>query len=88
MSGARRPPACKKGWGERSLSLWLADPDWLGFNARDSGEARRAGLTTRPLDQTLADTLDWEMTTDRGRVRQAVLSDEDERTLLTALGRT
>ncbi len=74
--------------GERSLPLWLADPDWLGFNARDSGRARRAGLTTRPLDQTLTDTLDWEMTTDRGRVRQAGLSDEDERTLLTALGRT
>ncbi len=74
--------------GERSLPLWLADPGWLGFNARDSGQARRAGLTTRPLDQTLADTLEWERTRDRGRVRQAGLSDEDERTLLTALRST
>ncbi len=74
--------------GERSLPLWIADPDWLGSNARDSGKARHAGLTTRPLDQTLADTLKWEMSRERGRVRQAGLSDEDERTLLTALRRS
>ena len=43
--------------GERSLPLWLDDPDWFGFNARDSGAARRAGLVTRPLAETLADTL-------------------------------
>ncbi len=74
--------------GERSLPLWLADPDWLGFNANDSSKARGAGLITRPLDQTLSDTLDWEMSRDRDRLRRAGLSDEDERTLLTALGRT
>ena len=71
--------------GERSLPLWLADPDWRGFNANDSSKARRAGLTTRPLDQTLADTLAWEMSRERARVRQAGLSDEDERALLEAL---
>lgn len=74
--------------GERSLPLWLTGPDWLGFNANDSGKARGAGLITRPLDQTLADTLDWEMSRDGNRIRQAGLSDEDERTLLTALRRT
>jgi len=73
---------------QRSLPLWIADPDSLGFNAHDSGKARRAGLTTRPLDQTLADTLAWEMSRQRDRVRRAGLSDEDERTLLTALGRS
>jgi 2'-hydroxyisoflavone reductase len=71
--------------GERSLPLWLTDPDWLGFNANDSSKARRAGLSTRPLDQTLADTLAWELSRDRDRVRQAGLSDEDERALLEAL---
>ncbi len=71
--------------GERSLPLWLADPDWRGFNANDSRKARRGGLTTRPLEQTLADTLAWEMSRERARVRQAGLSDEDERALLEAL---
>jgi len=33
----------------------------------------------------LADTLAWEMSRERARVRQAGLSDEDERALLEAL---
>jgi nucleoside-diphosphate-sugar epimerase len=72
--------------GERSLPLWLVDPDWFGFNACDSSRARRAGLVTRPLDHTLADTLAWELTRDPGRRRRAGLTDEDERALLAALG--
>jgi len=71
--------------GERSLPLWLVDPDWLGFNARDSSKARRAGLTTRPLEQTLADTLSWELTRPTDRAWRAGLTGEEERALLTAL---
>jgi nucleoside-diphosphate-sugar epimerase len=71
--------------GERSLPLWLVDPDWLGFNARDSSKARRAGLTTRPLEQTLDDTLSWELTRPTDRARRAGLTDKDERALLAAL---
>jgi nucleoside-diphosphate-sugar epimerase len=71
--------------GERSLPLWLDDPDWFGFNANDSTRARRAGLTTRPLKETLADTLAWELTRDQSRTRQAGLSDDHERELLAAL---
>jgi 2'-hydroxyisoflavone reductase len=71
--------------GERSLPLWLVDPDWLGFNARDSSKARRAGLSTRPLEQTLADTLSWELTRPIDRPRRAGLTENDERALLTAL---
>lgn len=71
--------------GPRSLPLWLGDPDWAGFSARDSSKARAAGLTTRPLAETLADTLAWELTRDTARSRQAGLSDEDERSLLRAL---
>jgi 2'-hydroxyisoflavone reductase len=71
--------------GERSLPLWLVDPDWLGFNARDSSKARGAGLTTRPLERTLADTLRWELTRPTDRARRAGLSGDDERALLTAL---
>ena len=70
--------------GERSLPLWLDDPDWFGFNARDSGAARRAGLVTRPLAETLADTLSWERGQDPDRVRRAGLTAADERALLDA----
>jgi 2'-hydroxyisoflavone reductase len=71
--------------GERSLPLWLVDPNWLGFNARDSSKARRVGLCTRRLEQTLADTLSWELTRATDHPRRAGLTDNDERTLLTAL---
>lgn len=71
--------------GRRSLPLWLPDPAWRGFNARDSRAARRAGLLTRPLAETLADTLAWELTRDPFRTRLAGLSDSDERSLLAEL---
>ena len=38
--------------GPRSLPLWLADPDWVGINARDSSRARAVGLRTRGLAET------------------------------------
>jgi 2'-hydroxyisoflavone reductase len=68
--------------GERSLPLWLPLPEYAGFSARDGGAARAAGLVHRPLAETLADTLAWEQTLDRGRPRRAGLSDADERELL------
>jgi 2'-hydroxyisoflavone reductase len=71
--------------GPHSLPLWLADPAWIGFNANDSSRARGAGLVTRPLHETLADTLAWEKTRDPARTRQAGLSDDQERALLDAL---
>jgi 2'-hydroxyisoflavone reductase len=72
--------------GERSLPLWLNDPDWLGFNARDTRAARAAGLSTRPLAETLADTLAWELTRDPGRARLAGLTAAEERELLNQQG--
>ncbi len=71
--------------GERSLPLWLADPAWAGFNSMDSSRARAAGLVTRPLDETLADTLAWELLRTHAGPRRAGLTDEDERSLLAAL---
>lgn len=70
--------------GPRSLPLWLDDPEWRGFNALDSSRARGNGLVTRPLEQTLADTLEWERTRPFGP-RRAGLDDADERTLLDEL---
>ncbi len=70
--------------GERSLPLWLPLPEYAGFSARDSGAARAAGLVTRSLKETLADTLAWERTREPAR-RRAGLADDDERSLLRAL---
>ena len=68
--------------GEKSLPLWLDDPEWFGFNGRDSRAAYAAGLTPRPLAETLADTLAWERARPSDRVRGAGLTDADEGALL------
>jgi 2'-hydroxyisoflavone reductase len=70
--------------GERSLPLWLPLPDYAGFSARDSSAARAAGLVTRPLADTLADTLEWELASGPDRPRLAGLMAEEERRLLAA----
>jgi nucleoside-diphosphate-sugar epimerase len=71
--------------GERSLPLWLPDPEWAGFTARDSSRARAAGLVCRPRQSTLADTLAWERSRPAGQTRRAGLSDADESALLAEL---
>ncbi|MDK1327404.1 NAD-dependent epimerase/dehydratase family protein [Arthrobacter sp. zg-Y1143] len=71
--------------GPRSLPLWLEDQDWQGMNARSNARARRAGLTLRPLEQTLADTLAWEENEGINRPRGAGLSGNEERELLERL---
>jgi 2'-hydroxyisoflavone reductase len=70
--------------GAESVALWLHDPAWAGFSARDTSAARRAGLTTRPLDQTLTDTLPWERELGLDRPRNAGLSAAREGELLAA----
>lgn len=70
--------------GERSLPLWLPMPEYAG-HARDGSAAKAAGLTTRPLAETLADTLAWELGRNLQQPRRAGLSDHDERRLLRAL---
>jgi 2'-hydroxyisoflavone reductase len=71
--------------GERSLPLWLPLPEYAGFSSRDGSAARAAGLVSRPVAETLADTLEWELTRNLERPRRAGLSDHDERRLLHAL---
>jgi nucleoside-diphosphate-sugar epimerase len=71
--------------GERSLPLWLPMPEYAGFSSRDGSAAKAAGLTTRSLAETLADTLAWELGRNLQRPRRAGLSDHDERRLLHAL---
>jgi nucleoside-diphosphate-sugar epimerase len=71
--------------GERSLPLWLHDPAERGINAFDSTRARAVGLVSRPLRDTLRDTLAWELGRPSGLVRKAGLIDEDHRALLGEL---
>jgi 2'-hydroxyisoflavone reductase len=71
--------------GPRSLPLWLPLPDYAGFNSRDSSAARAAGLVTRPLAVTLADTLRWERRRTPAGPRRAGLGDADEVALLAEL---
>jgi 2'-hydroxyisoflavone reductase len=71
--------------GQRSLPLWVPVPEYAGYGSRDNSAAHAAGLTTRPLQETLADTLAWEMAGKPMRPRRAGLADEDERSLLRAL---
>ena len=67
--------------GPKSLPLWLPD-ELAGLNAHDTTRARQAGLVTRPLEQTLADMLAWELGQGVDRPRKAGLSDDEERELL------
>ena len=46
--------------GPASLPLWIDDAEWRGFATMDTSRARAAGLVTRPLEETLRDTLAFE----------------------------
>jgi nucleoside-diphosphate-sugar epimerase len=70
--------------GPRSLPLWLPLPEHAGFMARSTTAAEERGLTSRPLSETLADTLAWELATGPGRARKAGLSCDDEVELVAA----
>ena len=45
----------------RDLPLWVPtnDPAFTGFYNINNNQAQKAGLTFRPLSQTISDTLDW-----------------------------
>ena len=68
-------------WSE--LPLWLPDvPTLKGFMYVNSDRAIEAGLTFRPLTQTIADTLSWYQTTSTNEAMKAGLSAEKEQDLL------
>jgi 2'-hydroxyisoflavone reductase len=66
------------------LPLWIPDEGPRGLMAVDTGRARRAGLVTRPLEQSFGDTLAWLAGLGLDRPLAAGLSPERERALLAA----
>jgi 2'-hydroxyisoflavone reductase len=63
------------------LPLWLQDPEWIGLHMADVTKAEAAGLTFRPLEETIRETLALaEPTADAG------LAPEREAELLRAWG--
>lgn len=71
--------------GPESLPLWIIDPEWNAFLDRSNAAARAAGLRLRPLDELLAETLEWEREQGLDRERGAGLSAAREQQLLAAL---
>jgi 2'-hydroxyisoflavone reductase len=70
----------EEGVGEwMELPLWLHDSDWVGMHQANVSRALAAGLTFRPLDDTVRGTLELAETT-----ADAGLSPERERELLKA----
>ena len=62
--------------GPDSLPWWVPDPQWRWHAVADTSRARAAGLTFRPLENTLADALAFEES--RGGPVGAGLSEETE----------
>ncbi|HMO10836.1 MAG TPA: epimerase, partial [Actinotalea sp.] len=54
--------------GPTSLPLWISDPGYGGFLARDPAASLAAGLLPRPLVDTVRDTLTWVEATPGARV--------------------
>jgi len=63
--------------------LWLPSEEYAGHGTRSVARAEAAGLTARPLAETLADVLSWEEGQDHPR--GAGLSDDEERELIEML---
>jgi nucleoside-diphosphate-sugar epimerase len=64
--------------GPRSLPLWVGDPEWQGFMARDTSPAIEAGLRIRPFAETARDTLAWLRSTPDATVTGLTRAEEAE----------
>ncbi len=74
----------EQGVGEwMELPLWIADPAFAGMEEVDVSRAVAAGLTFRPIAETIRDTAEWDATRDE-YVPKAGLAPEREAALLAA----
>ena len=66
--------------------LWLPESDEINryFQAVSVGKAVAAGLSFRPLAETVRDTLEWDLTRPADIPRRAGLAREREREVLAA----
>ncbi|WP_415855010.1 NAD-dependent epimerase/dehydratase family protein [Sinomonas sp. G460-2] len=71
--------------GPRSMPLWFADHSMYGSRTPSTERARAAGLSFRPLIETLRDSLRWLEAQGDGGHSGAGLTDADERELLALL---
>jgi len=70
--------------GPESLPLWLPQPEYAGFMTRRNDAARAAGLTLRPVADTVGAALAWERERGLERDRRAGLTPPHEAELVAA----
>jgi 2'-hydroxyisoflavone reductase len=69
---------------ETDLPLWAPGPDYAGYMTFNPSNAIAAGLTYRPLKQTITDTLNWDATLPPNRKLEAGITRQREQDLLQA----
>ena len=69
---------------ERDLPLWVPGPDYAGYMTFNPSNAIAAGLTYRPLRETITDTLKWDRTLPPNRKLEAGITRAREEELLKA----
>jgi nucleoside-diphosphate-sugar epimerase len=67
------------------LPLWIASPEFAAMQQADVSKATQAGLASRPLTETIADTLDWDAEREWPRAEGVGLSSERERKILAGV---
>ena len=70
--------------GPTSFPLWLPSAEYAGHGTRSTARAEAAGLSPRPLAETLADVLAWEEQQPE-HPHGAGLTDDEERELIEML---